>query len=154
MMQWFRTHIRSALLKIRKTGDVIDDDDDVFNLLSASRLASHPPNAYSPELVQFVQRSQTVQVPPPIHPSPSPFRSAPLSSPSQPFIISFVRLPTSDSDSRMGPQFGQSQEEIAFLWGRQKLLQSPTSWTSDDESALAFHGSIFDPRGETFSCFS
>ena len=82
------------------------------------------------------------------------FVRAPLSSPSQPFIISFVRLPTSDSNSRMGPQFGRSQEETAFLWGRQELLQSPTSWTSDDESALAFHGSIFDPRGETFSCLS
>jgi len=61
----------------------------------------------------------------------------------------FVPAPplTSSLDSRTGPQFGRFQEEIAFLWGDRKLhLQSPTSWTSDDEFALAFCGSIFDPR--------
>ena len=36
LMQWPCAHIRSALRKIRKTGDVICDDEDVFNVLSAS----------------------------------------------------------------------------------------------------------------------
>ena len=56
-------------------------------------------------------------------------------------------LPTFSSESRTGPQFSRSQEEISFLWGHRELrLQSPTSWTSDDDSALALHDSIFDPR--------
>ena len=56
-------------------------------------------------------------------------------------------LPTFSSESMTGPQFSRSQEEIAFLWGRRELrLQSPTPWTSDDNSALTFHDSIFDPR--------
>ena len=51
-------------------------------------------------------------------------------------------------------QFGRLQKEIASLRGRRELLlQSPTSWISDDESALAFHGSIFDPRGEAIKLF-
>ena len=86
-----------------------------------------------------------------------------LTYPSQPFIISLLppnpspfrscASPTSSSHSRMGPHFGRSQEEIAFLWGRQELLQLPTSWTSGHESTLAFHGSTFDPRGEVIKLF-
>ena len=30
--------------------------------------------------------------------------------------------------------------------GAEKYVPSPTSWTSDDEYALAFHDPIFDPR--------
>ena len=38
-------------------------------------------------------------------------------------------------------------QEIAFLYGRRELrLQTPTSWTSDDESALAFRDSISNSR--------
>jgi hypothetical protein len=58
LMQLFSTHIRSALRQIRKTGDVIYDDNNVFNDLSASRLVPRPPNACRPELVQFIERSQ------------------------------------------------------------------------------------------------
>ena len=53
----------------------------------------------------------------------------------------------------MGPQFGLFQEEIAFLCGHWELRQWPTSWASVDESALAFHGSAFDPRGEAIKPF-
>ena len=31
-----------------------EDRDDTFNVPSASRLSTHPPNAYSAELVQFL----------------------------------------------------------------------------------------------------
>ena len=31
-----------------------EDRDDTFNVLTASRLSNHPPNAYSAELVQFI----------------------------------------------------------------------------------------------------
>ena len=56
-------------------------------------------------------------------------------------------LPAFYSESRTGPQFSRSQEEIAFLWGPRELrLQSSTFWTSDDHSALPLHDSIFDPR--------
>ena len=73
--------------------------------------------------------------------------------PFQPLIISFLRLSHLFLRPRMGLQFGRFQSEIAFLWGRRKLLKPPTSWTSDDDSALAFHGSIFNPRGEAIKLF-
>lgn len=79
---------------MKKTGDVIDDnddnddDDDIFNSISASRLALRPPKAYSPELVQFIQRLQTVQVPSSTHPCPSSYRfcASPLPIPTLRFI--------------------------------------------------------------------
>ena len=56
-------------------------------------------------------------------------------------------LPPSSSDSRTSPRSGRSQEEISFLCKRRDLRpQSPTSRTSDDESALAFYDSMFDRR--------
>ena len=54
LMQWSWTHIWSALCKTRKSGDVIHDDDDIFNILSAPELASCPPNAYSSKLVYLM----------------------------------------------------------------------------------------------------
>ena len=134
---------------IRKTGDVIYDDEDVLNVLSTSRLAPHLPNTYSLELVRSIYRSQTIQVPSSTQPTPSSFLfcASLLPMPTLHFFIP-ARLPT--LDSRMGPQLGRSQEEIAFLWGRR---EAPTFWTSDDESAPAFHGSIFDPREEVVKLF-
>jgi hypothetical protein len=58
----------------QQAGDLIYDDDDVFNVLSASRLAPCPPNAYSPKLVQN-QLSN-------VHACRTSF----LTYPSQPFI--------------------------------------------------------------------
>ena len=56
-------------------------------------------------------------------------------------------LPTFHSDSRTSPRSGRSQEEISFHCKRRDLRpRSPTSRTSDDESALAFYNSIFDRR--------
>ena len=67
-----------------------------------------------------------------------------------PTLHHFIPAPLPTSDSRIDPQLGRSQKEIAFLWGRR---ESPTFWTSDNESALAFHCSIFDFRGEAIKLF-
>ena len=102
-----------------------------------------------PELVWSIYRSQTIQVPSSTQPTPSSFRFCASILP-MPTPHHFIPVPLPTSDSRMGPQLGRSQEEIAFLWGRR---ESPTFWTSDDESPLAFHCSIFDFRGEAIKLF-
>ena len=139
--------------KINKTGDVTHYDDDVFDVLCVSTCRPvHPtptaPNSFSLFSVHKQYKSPHLPSPPlhhsflrlsPPHANPSPFRSC-----TSPHL--FLRL-------TMGPQFGRLQEEIASLLGRRELLQLPPSWTSDDEFALAFHGSIFDPHREAIKLF-
>ena len=135
-----------------KTRNVIYDDDDFFNVPSASRLAPRLPastaqNSFS--LFNVHKRYKFPHKPVPAH---HHFVSALLSFPSQPFVISFLRLsprlPPTEGWSTVRPI---SRTNVFLREHRELLLQSSISWTSDDESALAFHGSAFDPRGEALS---
>ena len=102
-------------------------------------LPPRPPNAYSPELVQFVQRSQTVQVPSSTRPSPSPFRLCASLLPF-PTLHHFVRAPP---HLRLRLKDGSTIRSISR---RNCIILGPSKTTS-----VAY---VLDVRRRVRSCLS
>ena len=89
------------------------------------------PNSFS----LFNIHRHVVHVPSPTHPNLHQFVPAPLPPPP----------PLPKAQGRVHNS-ADSRKLYFFCESRELRLQSPTSWTSDNESALAFHNAIFDPR--------
>jgi hypothetical protein len=108
-----------------------------FSTFSASRLAPVHPTPTAP--ISFSLFNVHKQVPSPTYPNPLSHRSC-----TSPHLFL--------SDSRDGPTIRSiSRRNRISLVGVENYVFRPR--TSDDESALAFHGSIFDPRRVAIKLF-